>query len=417
MSNDTIIEVENLWKHYGLPLSLFIRNCRRRLQRKSTNHGNKNATCEKHVHDNYYALKGLSFTVKRGETIGIIGHNGAGKSTLLKVLAGVTPPTKGRFEIKGRVFPMIELNAGMHPELTGRENVRLLGAIMGFSRSEIDGRLPDIEEFCDLGTWMDRPVRMYSSGMLARLGFSVALNVRADVLLIDEVMSVGDINFQRKCFEQMMKVNNKGQTILLVTHNVRQAERICERGINVEGGSIIADGLMNEVSSNYFKNAVVNQYKRITEKNAPVIYFDSEDINITDIYFVDSSGQRVNTIETGQDCQIRLHFRLTKNIDDLVFHIGFVTSDLLRLTVFNSIDEKIDFKGWRSGVISCNLNKIPLMPGVYGLFVSVTRSNNIMLFKGEGLRYIKVIDSSYVFIRRNMDLVALDVSWKAQKED
>lgn len=405
MADEVVIKVENLWKQYGLPLPKVVR----RLGKKLGSKGVSTTT-------DPWALKDVSFEIKKGETIGIIGRNGSGKSTLLKILAGVTPPTRGTLEVLGRVFPMIELNAGMHPELTGRENVHLLGTIMGLSRIDFKRSLPSIEDFCELGDFFDRPIRTYSSGMLARLGFSVALNVRADILLIDEVMAVGDINFQRKCIEHMVRMNQSRQTILLVSHNVRQLERICDRGINIEEGSIVVDGAIREVSSNYFKKAITDRYNHLRDNNRPVIYYDSKEIEIDEIQFLNSNGHQVDTVETGKDFQISIRFTLNKNIPDLIYHIGFVTSDLLRLTVFNSIDADIDFKGWKSGTIICRINKLPLMPGIMGLFISITRSNNITLFKAENMKYIKIIDNSYLFVRRNMDFVALDVDWNAQRD-
>jgi len=168
MTDEVIIKVENLWKQYGLPLPMIFKNVGQNLRGKSLSS------------EDYWALKDVSFEVRKGETLGIIGTNGAGKSTLLKVLAGVTPATRGKVKFQGKIFPMIELNAGIHPELTGQENVRLLGAIMGLSRIEIEEKLPAIEEFTELGEWFNKPVRKYSSGMMARLGFGVAMNVDTD---------------------------------------------------------------------------------------------------------------------------------------------------------------------------------------------------------------------------------------------
>jgi len=192
MKDEVIIKVEHLWKQYGLPMPRIVKRLRQDLKSKSLSSP---------VLD-HWALKDVSFEVKKGETLGIIGPNGAGKSTLLKVLAGVTPATRGKVKFKGKIFPMIELNAGIHPELTGQENVRLLGAIMGLSRLDIEEKLPAIKEFTELGEWFNTPVRKYSSGMMARLGFGVAMNVDADLLLVDEVLAVGDLRFQRKCYKR-----------------------------------------------------------------------------------------------------------------------------------------------------------------------------------------------------------------------
>ena len=181
MSEDVVIRIEGMWKRYGLPIVPALRRGWRALRGRGP--GNEDA----------WVLRDVNLEVRRGETLGIIGRNGAGKSTMLKVLAGVTPPTRGRVEVRGRIFPMIELNAGVHPELTGRENVHLLGAVMGLGRREVRAKLPAIENFCELGEWFDKPVRMYSSGMLARLGFAVAINVDSDIIMVDEVFAVGDL--------------------------------------------------------------------------------------------------------------------------------------------------------------------------------------------------------------------------------
>ncbi len=190
MSDDVVIRIEGLWKRYGLPLPAVIRKGWNLVRHGHLESGNGD--------HGPWALRDVNLEVRRGETVGIVGRNGAGKSTLLKVLAGVTAPTRGRVEIRGRIFPMIELNAGLHMELTGRENVRLLGAVMGLSRREMESRLPDIEEFTELGVWFDKPVRTYSTGMLGRLGFGVAVNIESDVVLIDETFAVGDLKFQKQ---------------------------------------------------------------------------------------------------------------------------------------------------------------------------------------------------------------------------
>ena len=190
MSDAVMIRIEGLWKRYGLPLPEIVRRGWNLLTNKNESSAD--------LGDGPWALKDINLEIQKGETIGIVGRNGAGKSTLLKVLAGVTTPTRGRVEIRGRLFPMIELNAGLNMELTGRENVSLLGAVMGLSRRGIESKLPDIEEFTELGDWFDRPVRMYSSGMLARLGFGVAVNIESEVILIDETFAVGDLKFQKQ---------------------------------------------------------------------------------------------------------------------------------------------------------------------------------------------------------------------------
>jgi lipopolysaccharide transport system ATP-binding protein len=242
MSSDVAVRVEGLWKRYGPP---WMRAARRALG--LTRPG-----------DAHWALRDVSLEILRGESFGVIGDNGAGKSTLLKALAGVTPATRGVIDVRGRLFPMIELNAGLHRELTGRENIMLLGAIMGMGRGDMRARMSAIEEFCELGEWIERPVRTYSSGMLARLGFSVAMNVEADILLIDEVLAVGDTGFSRKCYEELQRRSAAGVTVVLVSHNVRQVERLCDRAALLRGGEIAFEGPPVEAVTHFYNGLSSN---------------------------------------------------------------------------------------------------------------------------------------------------------------
>ncbi len=227
MSEDIVIRVENLSKAYGLPPLWGKADTRER------------------------ALKDIHFEIKRGELLGLIGRNGAGKSTLLKMLAGVSPPSRGSVSVTGRVFPMIELNAGMNPALTGRENVMLLGTIMGLSPREIKNRMPEIEAFCDLGEWFDRPVKQYSSGMPGRLGFAVAAYSDADILLIDEVLAVGDLVFRNKCMERMHALRELGKTVVFASHNMSAITGLCTRTIMLERGEIRYDSLPGMAVQHY----------------------------------------------------------------------------------------------------------------------------------------------------------------------
>lgn len=216
-------------------------------------------------------LKGISFGIKRGEAVGLIGHNGCGKSTTLKLLTRIMYPDSGNIEIKGRVSSLLELGAGFHPDMSGRENIYINASIFGLSKKEIESRIDDIIEFSELEEFIDNPVRTYSSGMYMRLAFSVAINVNADILLIDEILAVGDVNFQAKCFNKMMEIKNKGTTIVLVSHSMEQIEMLCDRSIWIHEGQISMDGESREVGHEYLaymgrvrKDAVENE---LTQKN------------------------------------------------------------------------------------------------------------------------------------------------------
>jgi len=203
------------------------------------------------VYEELLALSRVSLTIRRGETVGIIGRNGAGKSTLLKVIARVLRPTGGSVAVLGRVAPLLELGAGFDPELSGRENIFLNGAILGRSRREMVRRLPGIVEFAELEAFLDAPVRTYSSGMVARLGFAIATDVEPDILLVDEVLAVGDIEFQQKCLERMRGFRARGATLVLVSHSPETVLGLCDRALWFDAGRVAADGPAREVVEAY----------------------------------------------------------------------------------------------------------------------------------------------------------------------
>ncbi len=201
----------------------------------------------------YEALKDISFEVYRGEALGIIGKNGAGKSTMLGLIAGVLKPSKGGVIVKGQIAPLLELSAGFHPELTGRENILLNGVILGLTRAEVLRKLDEIIEFSELGEFIDQPIRVYSSGMLARLGFSVVAHLDPDILLIDEILAVGDLEFQKKCIDKMIGFKKSGITMILVSHSMSDITRICDRTLWIENHSAKMIGKTEKVIIQYTK--------------------------------------------------------------------------------------------------------------------------------------------------------------------
>ena len=198
-----------------------------------------------------WVLRDISFEIKKGEVIGLIGENGCGKSTMLKLLTRIMYPTKGQIEIKGRVSSLLELGAGFHPDMSGRENIYMNASIFGLTKREIDKRMEEIISFSELEAFLDNPIRTYSSGMYMRLAFSVAINVDADVLLIDEILGVGDMNFQKKCFDKLKEIKDKGTTIVIVSHSMEQLEQICERSLWIKDGMICEEGPADIVNQKY----------------------------------------------------------------------------------------------------------------------------------------------------------------------
>jgi lipopolysaccharide transport system ATP-binding protein len=204
----------------------------------------------------FWALKDVSFDIKQGETVGIIGRNGAGKSTLLKIFSRITPPTEGQVRLRGRVSSLLEVGTGFHGDLTGRENIYLNGAILGMQRAEIRRKFDEIVSFAEVERFLDTPVKRYSSGMYVRLAFSVAAHLESDILIVDEVLAVGDMKFQRKCLAQMQDVARAGRTVVFVSHNMAAVATLCERGIVVDRGRVVLDGAAGEAIRNYVDRMV-----------------------------------------------------------------------------------------------------------------------------------------------------------------
>lgn len=237
--------------------------------------------------DTLWALRHVSLEIGRGESVGLIGANGCGKSTLLRVIAGITPPTEGQVSVGGRVAGLIELTAGFHDELTGEENVLLNGAAYGFSRKEIARLMPQIAEFTELGRFMHEPVRLYSAGMLMRLGFALAVHVQPDVLLIDEAMAVGDARFQKKCMDKIRAMQAAGVTILFVSHTPELVEEVCERAVWLEAGEVRLDGASADVVREYsrtvfekFRNSPLHEYDHLVSGLLPPLRYGDADAQI-----------------------------------------------------------------------------------------------------------------------------------------
>ena len=201
----------------------------------------------------FYALKGVSFSIEKGEAVALIGANGSGKSTMLKIIAGVMQPTRGSVAVRGTIAPLIELGAGFDNDLTARENIYLNGALLGHNRQEMERNYQKIVDFSELHEFIDVPVRSYSSGMVARLGFSIATQVKADILVVDEILAVGDYNFQQKCYKTMDKVLAEGRTLLFVSHDIDQVKKLCKRAIWLDHGHLMADGDANQVCDAYLE--------------------------------------------------------------------------------------------------------------------------------------------------------------------
>ncbi len=252
-----------------------------------------------------WALRNVSFEVEQGEIVGVIGPNGAGKSTLLKILSRITPPTGGRVALYGRVSSLLEVGTGFHQELTGRENVYLNGTILGMSRKEVDGKFDEIVDFAGVEKFMDTPVKRYSSGMKMRLAFSVAAHLEPEILLIDEVLAVGDAEFQQKCLGRMEEVAGEGRTILFVSHNMSAINRLCPRSILLDGGTVTEDGNSAQVTSNYFARGGVKAGSRVWPLDqAP----GGSDVQITSLSLKDRSGDSLSVVNVREPLELEIGY-------------------------------------------------------------------------------------------------------------
>ena len=396
MSEEVAVRVEGLWKRYGLGL---------RHKLRALGNGTRAPS-----DDGPWALKGISLDVKRGETLGIIGRNGAGKSTLLKVLARVTPATRGSVDVRGRVFPMIELNAGLHMELTGDENVRLLASIMGLRRREVKGRMNRIEEFCELGDWFHKPVRMYSSGMLARLGFGVAMNVNADLLLVDEILAVGDLSFQRRCYDQLDQLRREGVTVIIVSHALRQVERLCDRAVILAHGEVDSIGETADVVNRYFNQSTEVTLGQHADSSA-LPRISSGEVTIRSVDILDGHGNAVDALQVGQPFTIRVGYEAYELLNQPNVALNILTADLLLVTNF-STDNETERPDWSgTGTVDCRISDPRLLPGVYYLRIVVRRNDGFKCFQTERAKAFRVVSGDYEIRRDNFGVVLTPVSW------
>ena len=268
-----------------------------------------------------WALNDVSFDVEQGEVLGIIGRNGAGKSTLLKLLSRITYPTSGSLQVSGRVASLLEVGTGFHEELTGRENIFLNGSILGMKKREIERRLDEIIAFSGVETFIDTPIKRYSSGMRLRLGFAVAAHLSPDILLVDEVLAVGDADFQKKCLNTMDDLRSSGRTVLFVSHNMAAIESLCRRCVWIDAGSIRADGEARTVVGEYMRTFAQASTGRVVLENIESRSGNGEG-RFKHIEFLNGEGEITNFIRSGDRLTMRLHYRAHRTLRDLVVGIN-----------------------------------------------------------------------------------------------
>ena len=358
----------------------------------------------------FKALDDVDFKVEQGEVLGIIGPNGAGKSTLLKLLARISVPTRGSVHVRGSVAPLIEVGAGMVPDLTGRENIYLNAAILGMRRAEIAKKFDEIVSFAELEEFIDTPVKRYSSGMYVRLGFSIATSMDAAILIVDEVLAVGDLAFQRKCFDRMEDmIKRQGKTVLLVSHNVRQVERLCSRVILLDHGAVINDGNPTDVC-NFFVDKS-NQKIQANQKISQAKFTISDEVEFGSIDVIDEKGSRGDSIEFLRPMRLRLSFEARVPLQQMTFYIGLHTTDFVYLTAHNTAYEPVDLqKG--PHCVELEIKAMTLLPGVYCVLAWIGQPNGRTVFHGESLSTFRVFAQDYIVTRqRDRAILHMDASW------
>lgn len=372
MSEDIVIKVDNVSKKYSCSLKhvmLYgVQDIARNMIGLSSNSGR--------LRDGeFWAVKDVSFEVKRGETLGIIGANGSGKSTLLKMLNGIFMPDKGRIEIKGRVGALIEVGAGFHPMLTGRENIYVNGTIMGMSKKEIDKRFDEIIDFADIGDFIDAPVKHYSSGMYVRLGFSIAVHSQPDIFLIDEVLSVGDEGFRRKCITKLNEFKNDAKTIIIVSHSMELIQGYCGHALWLNAGEINKSGNAGAVVDNYVRHVVeISQILKKIKKR-----WGSGDAKIINAQLLNASGEESEKIGSGEEVSIIVKIRFIKNIENPVFGLLLKNSEGTWVYGTNTMWQHKNFDIFYAGeeVSVTFKQKMYLVSGVYYIDLAVAYSDAI----------------------------------------
>jgi len=371
-----IITVTDLSKHYQLggPSSPYstLRESLVELARKPLAAFRRNGNTP-----TMWALKDVNFEIEQGEVVGIIGRNGAGKSTLLKILSRITEPTTGRVELFGRVASLLEVGTGFHPELTGRENIFLNGSILGMSRKEIESKFSEIVAFAEVEKFLDTPVKHYSSGMYVRLAFSVAAHLEPEILVIDEVLAVGDASFQKRCLGRMREVANGGRTVLFVSHNMAAVAALCSKAIVLRQGQVEHPlGDVNEAIAAYLTQVHSLAQTKLSDRTDRQ---GNGKIRITDFRTFDAQANELEYIATGQEVDLRIYY--TSKEDHLENVTASISINSQTGSVMSLLSNEMasapfqDISG--QGSMVCKIKKIPLAPGTYTVNVMI-RSNEII---------------------------------------
>jgi len=427
MEKDLAIKAENVSKTFRIPH-----------EKISSLRGAFVNAFKSHGYEEFQALDDVSFEVKKGEFFGIIGRNGSGKSTLLKILAGIYQPDHGKVKVDGLISPFLELGIGFNPELSGRDNVFLNAAVLGLSHKQIEAKFDDIVEFSELRRFIDQKVKNYSSGMQVRLMFSVAIHANREILLMDEVLAVGDTNFQSKCMEEFNRYKDAGKTVILVTHDIGTVQRYCDRAMLLRNGKIEMIGDPQKVGSKYIYQNMSDEEKRIFDEEKrnrekaekelksvkrgegekreeesrqdgdPPMRRKEKVAEITKVEFLDKDGNIKNVFQTGESMSIRVYFKKKKDIPAINFGIALFNQENNYIFGINTIIDKIDAKKYiERGYFQVDYANTPLKTNTYFIRSAIFGENDSIAYDFlERSKIFKVVSRN-----ENEGLVELNYKW------
>lgn len=419
-SSNLVIEAKDIYKKYRVYYD------------KGSSLKEKLLFRKRNLYEERWVLRGVDLQVRRGEAVGLLGVNGCGKSTFLKLLSRIMYPNKGQIKINGRVSCLIELGAGFHPDLSGRENIYTNAAIFGLTKKEIDRRLSDIIEFSELGEYIDNPVRTYSSGMYMRLAFSVAINVDADILLVDEILAVGDANFQEKCLNKLRQLKKDGMTIVIVSHDINTIKEFCDQGIWISEGVVAASGEISEVAEAYLdyleaQKAPAEEPEPPLEEEKPEEpapeeeevkidvnsdHFGYKDAIITNVELLDHNGRETKIFTQGKPFTLKIHYEIIKQGKEYIFGMAFHEKDG---SLIYGVNQKLDgvptVTSGKNGVVVFSGEHMELMAGKYILSVAITDDQDAPMDFYKNYCTFEVVSE-----KPGIGIVYFEHHWKQEKE-
>ncbi len=362
----------------------------------------------------FWAVNDVSFEVEQGETLGIIGPNGSGKTTLLKMLNGIFWPDIGKITIKGRVGALIAVGAGFHPQLSGRENIYVNGAILGMSKKEIDEKFDAIIRFADIGDFLDAPVKHYSSGMYVRLGFAIAVHSDCSILLVDEILSVGDIQFQAKCINKMKEIRQRGVTKVFISHNLNSVQMLCDKVIYLHKGVIRCAGKTIDVLNEFKKDALIKGKDDIVN---PVRY-GTREAEITKVEFLNENGVHTDIFKRGGPFKVKISFNAKKLLKEPYFVVGFSTWEGVSITSANTKDHRVDIDSVNGcGEITYRIDSLPFNVGKHWISVGCWDSTGHVAYDHHDKMYQIILEDGAVNgkARERYGLVYVPADWDTTK--